>query len=439
MYLAINLLGLVVFLAIGWVFSADRKNIDYKSVGCMLVLNLAITWLLTSFEAGRTAVKAAADGFAAVVKLSYKGINFALENWVGPDGIDPTPANFVVSALLPILLILPLFDILTYIGFLPWLIKWIGRGLSFVTRRPKFETFYALEMMFLGNADAIAASRVQLQRMKASRNVVISMMSMSCVSAAIIGSYVQMMPGEFVITAIPLNCINALTVSHMLFPVVISKEEDVIYSLYDEIDTSAFTAEELAAHEATVAQYQALPRWRQLFKHDPSKPAKEPFFSFLGDSIMNGGKVILIVTANVITFVALAGMIDSGLALIWDKLSLESILGVIMYVPSLLLGLNPTNAWDLSQLIGLKLVTNEFVAMGQVGDISAAPTHFRAVVTVFLTSFANFSTLGQIIGTFKSTVDEESNDAISKQVGRALLSGILVSLLSAAMVGLFIW
>ena len=340
MYLAINLLGLVVFLAIGWVFSADRKNIDYKSVGCMLVLNLAITWLLTSFEAGRTAVKAAADGFAAVVKLSYKGINFALENWVGPDGIDPTPANFVVSALLPILLILPLFDILTYIGFLPWLIKWIGRGLSFVTRRPKFETFYALEMMFLGNADAIAASRVQLQRMKASRNVVISMMSMSCVSAAIIGSYVQMMPGEFVITAIPLNCINALTVSHMLFPVVISKEEDVIYSLYDEIDTSAFTAEELAAHEATVAQYQALPRWRQLFKHDPSKPAKEPFFSFLGDSIMNGGKVILIVTANVITFVALAGMIDSGLALIWDKLSLESILGVIMYVPSLLLGLN---------------------------------------------------------------------------------------------------
>lgn len=294
-------------------------------------------------------------------------------------------------------------------------------------------------MMFLGNADAIAASRVQLQRMKASRNVVISMMSMSCVSAAIIGSYVQMMPGEFVITAIPLNCINALTVSHMLFPVVISKEEDVIYSLYDEIDTSAFTAEELAAHEAAVARYQALPRWRQLFKHDPSKPAKEPFFSFLGDSIMNGGKVILIVTANVITFVALAGMIDSGLALIWDKLSLESILGVIMYVPSLLLGLNPTNAWDLSQLMGLKLVTNEFVAMGQVGDISAAPTHFRAVVTVFLTSFANFSTLGQIIGTFKSTVDEESNDAISKQVGRALLSGILVSLLSAAMVGLFIW
>ena len=89
--------------------------------------------------------------------------------------------------------------------------------------------------------------------------------------------------------------------------------------------------------------------------------------------------------------------------------------------------------------MGLKLVTNEFVAMGQVGDISAAPTHFRAVVTVFLTSFANFSTLGQIIGTFKSTVDEESNDAISKQVGRALLSGILVSLLSAAMVGLFIW
>ena len=144
MYLAINILGLAVFLAVGWVFSNNRKGIKWQSVGCMVVLNVIIAFLLTSFEAGRAAVKAAADGFAWIVNISYKGVNFALANWVGADGTNPAPVNFIVSALLPILLIVPLFDILTYIGFLPWVIKWIGRGLSFITRRPKFETFYAV-------------------------------------------------------------------------------------------------------------------------------------------------------------------------------------------------------------------------------------------------------------------------------------------------------
>ncbi|PJM73490.1 nucleoside transporter [Bifidobacterium primatium] len=443
MYLAINIVGLLVFLALGWVFSHDRKNVDFKSVGCMVVLNLVIAWFLTSFEWGRAAVKAAADGFAAIVNISYKGVNFALANWVGADGTNPAPVNFIASALLPILLIVPLFDILTYIGFLPWIIKWIGRGLSFVTRRPKFETFYAVEMMFLGNTEALAVSKVQLQRMKAGRNVTLAMMSMSCVTAAIIGSYIQMVPGEFVITAIPLNCINALIVSHMLYPVTVSKDEDVIYSLGDpasEDEVVELTAEEQTAKDKAIEEYKALPWYKKLTTHNPSKPVKEPFFSFLGDSILGSGKLILIITANVVAFVALAALIDAGLGMIWDKLSLESILGVVMYVPAWLLGLDPGTAWEFSQLMGLKLVTNEFVVMGQItGEVATYAAHYKAVLTVFITSFANFSTLGMVIGCFKGIVDKEKNDAISKQVGRMLLSGILVSLLSAATVGLFVW
>ena len=65
--------------------------------------------------------------------------------------------------------------------------------------------------------------------------------------------------------------------------------------------------------------------------------------------------------------------------------------------------------------------------------------HYRAMLTVFLTSFANFSTIGMIIGCFKGIVNKEKNDLISKNVGYMLVSGILVSLLSAAMVGLFVW
>jgi Nucleoside permease len=60
-------------------------------------------------------------------------------------------------------------------------------------------------------------------------------------------------------------------------------------------------------------------------------------------------------------------------------------------------------------------------------------------LTVFVTSFANFSTIGMIIGAFKGLVDKEKNDVIAANVGYMLISGILVSLLSAAMVGIFVW
>ena len=138
---------------------------------------------------------------------------------------------------------------------------------------------------------------------------------------------------------------------------------------------------------------------------------------------------MLIITANVITFVALAALIDKILGAIWAPLSLESILGVIMFVPAMLLGLDPSTGWGMSQIMGLKLVTNEFVAMGQVtSEITGYARHYQAV-----------GTLGMIIGCFKGLVDKERNDLVAKNVGRMLLSGILVSLMSAGIVGIFVW
>ena len=465
--LAVNVLGVLVFLAAGWLLSHNRKKIHWQSVGILTALNLVIAWILTSFSWGRAVVQGAAAGFNELVSVAWKGINFALANWVGAEGVDPTPVNFIVSALLPILLVVPVFDILTYIGFLPWVITWIGRGLSFITRQPKFETFYSIEMMFLGNTEALAVSKLQVQKMSPARNVVIAMMSMSCVTASILAAYIQMVPAEFVLTAVPINCLNALIVTSLLYPVDVPPEEDVIVTYDDDADDaddadgadgpdgtdgadSADGSGESEADGGSAVETRdgagsgglgALAA--KLMTRSPGRtgrPAKEPFFSFLGDSILGAGKLVLIITANVITFVALAALIDKILGAIWAPLSLESILGVVMYVPALLLGLDTSTSWEVSQLMGLKLVTNEFVAMGQIADaVTGYTRHHQAVLTVFLTSFANFGTLGMIIGCFKGLVDKERNDLVAKNVGRMLLSGILVSLLSAGIVGIFVW
>ena len=313
-------------------------------------------------------------------------------------------------------------------------------------------------MMFLGNTEALAVSKLQVQKMSPARNVVIAMMSMSCVTASILAAYIQMVPAEFVLTAVPINCLNALIVTSLLYPVDVPPEEDVIVTYENGADgadgadgpDSADGAGESEADGVSAVETRdgagsgglgALAA--KLMTRSPGRtgrPAKEPFFSFLGDSILGAGKLVLIITANVITFVALAALIDKILGAIWAPLSLESILGVVMFIPAMLLGLDPSNAWDMSQIMGLKLATNEFVAMGQIADaVTGYTRHHQAVLTVFLTSFANFGTLGMIIGCFKGLVDKERNDLVAKNVGRMLLSGILVSLLSAGIVGIFVW
>lgn len=411
MYLATNIVGLAIFLLLGWLLSKNRSKINWKAIIIMVIFNLFLAWFLTSFSIGRTIVDVAAAGFNELVNVAYTGIAFALPSMVNVKQMD-----WFVQVLLPILMIVPLFDILTYIGVLPWVIKWLGRGLSKLTGQPRFESFFAVEMMFLGNTEALAVSSLQLKQMKAQRNLTIAMMSMSCVTASIVGSYTQMMPAEFILTAIPINVINALIVTSMLNPVYVPDEEDTIATMGGSAAAEAGDADE--------------------------NGKKEPFFSFLGDSILGAGRLVLIIAANVIAFVALAALIDKVLGWITPWLSLEHILGVVMFPFAWLMGLPVDDAFQFAQYMGEKLVTNEFVVMGKVTKTIATAAfseHYRAVLTVFVTSFANFSTVGMIIGAFKGLVDKEKNNVIAANVGYMLISGILVSLLSAAMVGVFVW
>ena len=407
MVVIMNILSIPIFIGIAYLFSNDRKNIQWRSVAIVLAIELLLAWFFTQFKMGQLAVQGAADGFNWLVSVASKGIAFALPDWLTANQGGP---NFVTSALLPILLVVPLFDTLTYIGLLPWLIKWIGKGLAFVTGQPKFEAFFSIEMMFLGNTEVLAVSKAQLDRMSARRNFTLAMMSMSCVTSAIIGSYTQMVPGKYVLTAIPLNILGAIIISAILNPTKVTTEDDVIVHVSGE------------------------------------QGKKEPFFSFLGDSILGAGKLILIITATVITFVSLAALINQLLSLTglhW--LTLENMFGVVMFPFAWLLGFNVHDAFQIAQFMGTKLVTNEFVVMGEISkNIMShkglfANEHARIVLTVFLTSFANFGTLGMIIGAFRGLIDKEKNDYISARVPYMLLAGILVSLVSAATAGLFVW
>ena len=395
----VNVIGLCAFFGLAVIFSKDRRAINKKSVARLFLLNIFVGWFLTSFPIGRELIVIVASAFSSVIAIAYEGIAFALPNWV-----NVPQMNFITAVLLPLLMIVPFFDILNYFGIMTFIIKWIGRALSVITKAPKFESLFSVAMVVLGNPDVQAVTSTQLKQISTQRCVTIALMSMSCVSAAIIGSYVQMMPAEFVLTAVPLNVINALMVAHILYPVKISAEEDEITSI------------------------------------NQNSQKKLPFFSFLGNSIIGAGKLIFIVTVMVIAFVSLAKLADAALTTINPAISLESILGLIMFPFAWLLGLETAEAFQLAQFMGTKLITNEFVVMLQAQPLMENfSRHMQCVLTVFVTSFANLGTVGILIGTFNGIVDKEKNELISLNVKYMILSGIIVSLMSAGIAGLFTW
>ncbi|TDM49384.1 NupC/NupG family nucleoside CNT transporter [Macrococcoides goetzii] len=398
-YLLLNVLGIFVFILVAFVFSRDKKNIDWKSVAIMLVVNLFLAWFFTQFPWGRNGVKAVADAFSWMLQAAYVGIGMPFGSWTAP---GPSKMDMAVSALLPILFVVPLFDILMYIGVLPFIIKWFGWLIGKVTGQPKFESFYSVEMMVLGNTEALAVSKEQVSHMNAARVLTVALMSMSCISGSIVGAYVTMVPGELVLTAIPLNIINAIIIATILNPVKLTPEEDYVVEI----------------------------------KHEN----RQPFFSFLGDSVLGAGKLILIIIAFLIAFVSLAHFIDMLLGLFPGNLTLSIILGWVMAPFAMLLGLPWNQAVTVGGHMATKIITNEFVVMLGIKDsLKTMDNHMKAVLVTFLISFANFSTVGMIIGALKGIVDVKTSDFIAKYVPMMLLAGILVSLLSAAFVGLFSW
>lgn len=307
MFFFVNLLGLVVFLGIGVLASRNRKEIQWRSVASLLTLNLVLAWFLTSFQIGRDMITAAASGFTELINISYVGIAFVFPDWV-----NVPQMNFFAAGLLPILFVVPLFDILTYFGILPFIIRWVGK----------------------------------------------------------------------------------LLVSSILHPVKVAPEADTIATLTEGGE-------------------------------------REPFFSYLAESILGAGRLVLIICANVIAIVALLKCVNVLLGLLHASLSLELILGVVLFPFAWLLGLAPAEAFQIAQYMGTKLITNEFVVMLQIQEmVSTWPAHMQAVMTVFITSFANLGTVGIILGCFKGLVDPERNMIVARNVVYMMLSGLLVSLLS---------
>jgi len=157
----------------------------------------------------------------------------------------------------------------------------------------------------------------------------------------------------------------------------------------------------------------------------------------ISESIMDGLKIAIIVAAMLIGFIALMNLINYLFTLVFH-VSFQTVLGYIFAPVAFVLGIPANEIVRAGSIMATKLVTNEFVAMLNFKDIAGQLSERTAgIVSVFLVSFANFSSVGIITGAVRA-LNEKQGDKVARFGLKLLYGSTLASVLSAAIVGLFL-
>ena len=383
------ILGLVVIAVLALLASNNRKNIKYRYIIQLLIIELALAYFLLNSSAGTGIVKEFADAFNGLLSFAADGTNFVFGNLSNNNDF-----NFFLSVLMPIVFISALIGILQHIKVLPYIIKGLGFLLSKINGMGKLESFNAISALMVGQSENFITYKNILGGMSERRMYTLSATAMSTVSMSIVGSYMKLIDPKYVVAALFLNMFSTFIILSIINPYDHEAEMDI---------------DEMMAAESG---------------------EKLTFFEMLGEYILMGFKVAVIVAAMLIGFIALISMINAGFSAAFG-ISFQNIIGYLFYPVAWLMGVPAHEALQAGSIMATKLVTNEFVAMMDLQQqVSTLSAHTVGTVSIFLVSFANFSSIGIIAGAVKG-VNEEKGNMVARFGLRLLYGSTLVSILSA--------
>ena len=388
----IALLGLLVVFLLSFIASNNKKKIRYRPLLVMVVLQVILGYLLLNTSVGEFLIGGFASVFEKLMAYAGDGVNFVF------GGIaNKGQAPFFLNVLLPIVFISTLIGILQYTKILPFIIKYIGLVLSKVNGMGKLESYNAVASAILGQSEVFISVKKQIGLLPKHRLYTLCASAMSTVSMSIVGAYMTMIDPRYVVTALVLNLFGGFIIASILNPYTVEKEEDILHVQEEE---------------------------------------KQSFFEMLGEYIMDGFKVAVTVAAMLIGFVALIAIINgifSGLI----GISFQELLGYIFSPIAFVMGVPWHEAVDAGSIMATKMMANEFVAMMDLSKETGLSSRTVGIVSVFLVSFANFSSIGIIAGAVKGLHEKQGN--VVARFGLKLLYGAtLVSVLSATVAGLYI-
>ena len=399
MQIIISLLGIVVLLGIMYLLSSDRKNIPYKTIIKALVIQFIIAFLLIRFPIGQVIVEKISDVVTQILSYGSEGLNFVFGSL--SDSSMPTGAIFGIQTLGNIIFVSALVSALYYLGVIGFIVKIIGKVVGKILGTTEVESFVAVANMFLGQTESPVLVSKYLGRMTNSEIVVVLVSGMGSMSATIIGGYTALgIPMKYLLIASALVPIGSIAIAKILLP---ESEKDMVKSL-EEVSVRI------------------------------EKDSNTNLLGAIADGAMSGLQTVLAIGASLIAIIGLVALVNGFLGIF--NLSLEQIFSYIFAPLGFLMGVDSNEILTAGQLLGSKLVLNEFVAFQQLGSIFATlGERTQMVLSIALAGFANISSIGICISGISALCPEKKN-TLAKLAFKSMIGGFAVSILSAMIVGI---
>ena len=416
------LIGFIFIISIAYLFSADRRMINWRLVLSGIVLQLIFAILITNIPLVESLFSSISKFFVLLIGFSKEGTLFLFP--------DASFNGFAFSALPVVILFSSISAFLYYVGFLQIIVKSIAWIMSKTMKLSGAESLSAAGNIFLGQTEAPLLVKPYIKKMTKSELMCLMTGGMATIAGGVFAAYVALLGGSNSEESLKFATI-LLTASIMNAPagIVMSKifqPENVKNFINKNLDLSN---EDLGSNAI----------------HALAKGASD------------GLKLALNIAAMLLAFLAVVYMLNYFLEFFgdittlnswinnfsdgqFDKLSMEFLLGQVFRVFAFMIGISWNESALVGSLLGQKFVLNEFIAYLNLAEMKSAgflSEKSILISTYALCGFANFSSIAIQIGGIGSMAPSRQKD-ISKLGLRALLAATLATLLTGNIAGFII-
>lgn len=420
-------IGMLALLIIAFLFSTNRKAINWKTIGVGLAAQVLLAIGVLKITIVQKVFEFIGNIFVLILDFTAAGSEFLLG---GMMDVDSFGFIFLFQVLPTIIFFSALTSVLFYLGVIQIVVKGLAWVLTKLLGISGAESLSVAGNIFLGQTEAPLMIKAYLERMTRSEILLVMIGGMATVAGGVLAAYIGFLGGDDPELRLQFAK-HLLAASVMAAPgaIVVSK---ILYPQQEPINASV-------------------------------EVSSDKIGSNILDSIANGTTEGLKLAANVgamlLVFIAFIAMINyvlnwtgswTGINDVladntpYSGFSLESILGIIFAPLMWLIGVAKEDMMLMGQLLGIKLAASEFVGYVQLAELknpanALSLTYQKSVImaTYMLCGFANFASIGIQIGGIGSLAPGQRK-TLSDFGMKALIGGTLASLLSATIAGMLI-
>lgn len=400
-----GLIGMALFLLVGYLLSRNRAAVNWRTIGWGLGLQVAFAVFVLRVPFGIELFKALGTLITRILSFSYAGSEFVF----GDIGAQHAKIGVVFAfQILPaIIFISALMAVLYYLGIMQVVVRAMAIAMNKVLKASGAESLNVAASIFMGQTEAPLTIRPYLNKMTRSELMTVMTAGMAHVSGSIMAAYIAF----------------GIEARHLLTAVIMTAPGTILMAKLLEPETEQ-------------------PETLGLVKLDVPKTDVNVVDAASRGTI-DGLHLMLNVIAMLISFIAIIALLNGGFAWVhgwarWFPDSIQTVLGWIGRPVAWAMGVPWHDSGTIGGLLGTRAVLNEFIAFAQLGPMKAAldPRSFT-IASFALCGFANVSSVGIQIGGIGALAPERKHD-LARLGFRAMLAGTLANFLSASIAGIML-